>query len=106
MTSKMPEGAAVKVAITYFVGNDGIIPNPDDFIDDEKEVRHTAPHPLARSLARSPSQAGDRLPSCSLVRPAPTSREQNERAATDDTFLPHDTRDARRRTRDTHMRRT
>ena len=89
----------MKVAITYFVGDDGIIPNPDDFIDDEKEVRHAARHPLARSLARSlalASRRGGRRPSRSLVRrPAPTSREQNERAATaDDTFLPHCTRGA------------
>ena len=37
---RVPADSALQVEMTYFVGNeDGVIPDPDDFIDDEKEVK-------------------------------------------------------------------
>lgn len=39
MPSQPPSDSALKLSLTYFIGSDGTIPNPDDFIDDEKETR-------------------------------------------------------------------
>ncbi len=61
MPGQPPADSALRVMLTYFIGNDGTIPNAEDFIDDEKEAR--PPNMLvcsigkARKLAPPPGKA-------------------------------------------------
>ena len=50
MRSKVPQNASLQVEMTYFIGDEAI-PNPDDFIDDEKEVK--APNMLVVTISRA-----------------------------------------------------